>query len=106
MKTPVELTGGSPKFARVWAAWLQNVQWTTFGHGADLVEALGAVGGLTDTVASAERVLKWACETGLIVRGTNTPTPAQRYFDVNGANERAGWTTSGYSPCVTRPRST
>lgn len=96
MKPPIDLCIPGP-FRRVWDAWLTGVEDTLFGHGGDLVERLGAAG-VVDNVARAQDALRWACDRGVLVRGTNQPTKAQRFFDVNGDNERAGWVTSGYSP--------
>lgn len=85
------------KFSRVWDLWLQSVRDTLFGHGADLIDQLGKAG-ITDSVAGAERALRWAVETKILDRGKNQPTPAQRFFDVTGDNARQGWVTSGYTP--------
>lgn len=89
--------------------WLQRCAWTTFAHGAELVEALGSPSngkpGMPDNVYAAEQCLKAALEAGLIVQGQQSPTRAQRFFGVGGVwldskagLRHAGVTTYGYAP--------
>jgi hypothetical protein len=82
---PVELS--HEPFRTVWATWLHNTQMVLFGHGSELVDQLGRAS-VTDGVATAERWLRWATESGILVREKNRPTREQMFSDANGDMQR------------------
>lgn len=96
-RTPSDLLFPEGIPARVFRAWLTGVRNTLHGHGSDLVDQLGAAG-VTDNVARAETLLRYALSVGWLVQGSRSPTREQRFFDVSGDDQRRGWVTSNYGP--------
>jgi hypothetical protein len=71
----------------VFREWLSMLFSTGYGHGSDLVMALGSPRGdrpgLSDNVYAADKFLRAAVGVGWIVQSeAPRPTPQQRFFDV------------------------
>lgn len=69
---------GGPKAV----AWLRLVKSRQYGHGSELVEALGDK---ADNVASAQRILRACLDEKALVRCRFNPTREQRFFGSGGS---------------------
>ncbi len=74
--------------AEVAEAWLKMVQQRGWGHGAELVEALGHAG-QPDNVVDAQVLLRAWVEDGTLHRCRFAPTRDQQFFDCNGDLKRS-----------------
>ncbi len=63
-------------------AWLQLVADRQYGHGSELVEALGDK---ADNVASAQRILRACIEAKALIRCRFAPTRTQQFFGSGGS---------------------
>ncbi len=63
-------------------AWLRLVKSRQYGHGSELVEALGDK---ADNVASAQRILRACIDAGALERCRFAPTREQQFFGSGGS---------------------
>lgn len=85
--------------------WLEKVAWSGRAHGSELIHALGGISehyatGMSDNVASADRILKALLEAGWIVREViSSPSREQRFFGVGGGKSVGRYPCEfGYTP--------